>query len=317
MLTNLQDLLADAERGGYAVGAFNVTDLNQATAVLDAAQSEHSPAIVQVIAGMHPYANEEWWWRRLRELIESYPQVPVCLHLDHGPSYSDCMRALACGFTGIMIDGSRDETGQPASAEYNRAITSEVVKACHAAGVGVEGELGTIGGAEDGVAGSFADIQYTDPAEAAGFVAATGVDALAVAVGTTHGTVKFTGDHGRQTLRLELIDQIKQLVGGTFLVLHGSSSIPAEAVAIINEHGGAVTPSYGLDAEQKRSGIAHGIRKINQGNDSHLWWTAAARRYLDEHQAEVNPAGELAAGMRAMSAIIAERMREFGSSGKA
>ncbi|MCU1579699.1 MAG: ketose-bisphosphate aldolase [Rhodoglobus sp.] len=316
-LNTLATTLSRAEEGGYAVGAFNVSDLNQAVAVLEAARAERSPVIVQAIAGMHPYADEGWWWDRLREVVQSYSDVEVTLHLDHGRSYDDCARAIEHGFTSVMIDASRNaETDEPASYEQNVALTRSVVELAHSRGVSVEGELGTIGGAEAGLSGVVEEIVFADPKQAAEFVDATGVDALAVAVGTSHGSVKFTTDQGGQSLRISLIRDIKDRLPSTYLVLHGSSSIPPEAVVTINRFGGVLPESYGIDTEQKREGIGSGIRKINQGTDSHLTWTAALREFLSGHPTEVEPSVAIGVTMKAMSGIVARRMREFGSTGR-
>ncbi|GHF22943.1 ketose-bisphosphate aldolase [Pseudolysinimonas yzui] len=317
-LHTLAATLSRAEEGGYAVGAFNVSDLNQAVAVLDAARAERSPVIVQAIAGFHPYADEGWWWDRLRELIISYHEVEVTLHLDHGRTFDDCARAIEHGFTSVMIDASRDVvTDEPASYEANVELTRSVVELAHPRGVSVEGELGTIGGAEGGVSGVVEDIVLADPALAADFVERTGVDALAVAVGTSHGSVKFTTDEGGQTLRIDLIREIKERLPSTFLVLHGSSSIPPEAVATINRFGGILPESYGIATTQKQEGIGSGIRKVNQGTDSHLTWTAALREFLAARPSEVEPSAVIGVTMAAMRDIVAQRMREFGSAGRA
>ncbi|MEQ6898170.1 ketose-bisphosphate aldolase [Microbacterium sp. KR10-403] len=316
-LKTLTEVLAHAEADSYAVGAFNVSDLNQAVAVLRAARQEQSPVIVQAIAGMHPYDDEGWWWDRLRELIESHPTVDAVLHLDHGRTFDDCRRAIEHGFTSVMIDASRDAaTDEPADFDANVAATRAVVEHAHPLGVSVEGELGTIGGAEAGVRGIVEDIIFADPAQAAEFVARTGVDALAVAVGTSHGSVKFTTDEQGQRLRIGLIAQIHAGIPGTFLVLHGSSSIPADSVRTINEHGGRLPSSYGIDTEQKQQGIASGIRKINQGTDSHLAWTAALREALDADRTTVEPSAAIGVTIDAMAAAVAQRMREFGSAGR-
>lgn len=316
-LQTLATTLAAAEAGGYAVGAFNVSDLNQAVAVLDAARAEKSPVIVQAIAGMSAYSDEGWWWDRLREIIQSYPDVSVTLHLDHGRSYEDCARAIEHGFTSVMIDASRDiHSDEPATFDDNVALTRSVVDFAHPRGVSVEGELGTIGGAEAGVKGIVETIVYADPQLALTFAENTGVDALAVAVGTSHGSVKFTDEAGGQRLRIELIEKIKQLLPNTYLVLHGSSSIPADAVATINEFGGELPESYGIATAQKQAGIASGIRKVNQGTDSHLTWTAALRRFLNEQPSEVEPSVAIAVEIAAMSGIVSQRMAEFGSSGQ-
>jgi fructose-bisphosphate aldolase class II len=292
-LITLTQNLGFARDGGYAVGAFNVSDLNQAVAVLTAARDESSPVIVQAIAGLHPYHDEGWWWDRLRELILSFPDVAATLHLDHGQTADDCQRAIDHGFTSVMIDASRDpETGEPAAFERNVELTAAVARRAHDAGISVEGELGTV-------------------------VAATEVDALAVAVGTSHGSVKFVDPGADQRLRIEVVAEIAARIPDTFLVLHGSSSIPADAVAVINAHGGRVRPSHGIGVEQKQEAIASGIRKINQGTDSHLSWTAALRRRLAAAPGEVEPSLALHDAMAGMTGIVRLRMREFGSSGRA
>ena len=255
-LQTLATTLAAAERGGYAVGAFNVSDLNQAIAVLEAARAETSPVIVQAIAGTSAYGDESWWWHMLRTVIVSYADVTATLHLDHGRTLQDCVRAMDHGFTSVMIDASRaTKDDEPNDFESNAAITKSVVDVAHARGVSVEGELGTIGGAEAGLTGVVEEIVYADPSQAEEFVVRTGVDALAVAVGTSHGSVKFTDESGGQRLRINLIAEIKKRLPDTALVLHGSSSIPVDAVAAINKQGGSVTPSYGIDAAQKQAGL--------------------------------------------------------------
>ncbi|MEV4737248.1 MULTISPECIES: ketose-bisphosphate aldolase [unclassified Microbacterium] len=318
-LQTLREALALAEAGEYAVGAFNVSSLDQVLAVLAAAEAERSPVIVQAIAGMSAYDDESAWWHRLRRLVDEHAdRIPVVLHLDHGRTYDDCARAIDHGFTSVMIDASRDiDDDEPSSFDENVALTRRVVELAHPAGVSVEGELGTIGGAEAGITGTVEEIVFADPDQAASFVAATDVDALAVAVGTSHGSVKFTDAEGGQRLRLELIAEIKRRLPDTFLVLHGSSSVPAEAVTTINTHGGAVRPSYGISPEQKSEGVAAGIRKINQGTDSHLAWTAALREFLSERPAVVEPSEQLRAGIDGFRGMVARRMREFGSAGRA
>lgn len=317
-LLTLRSALADAEKGGYAVGAFNVSSLDQAIAVLEAAEAESSPVIVQAIAGMSAYDDESRWWSRLRALVSEFGGVPAVLHLDHGRTYDDCLRAIDHGFTSVMIDASRAaDTDEPASFEDNVALTRRVVEAATRSGVSVEGELGTIGGAEAGITGELEEIVFADPDQAVEFVEQTSVDALAVAVGTSHGSVKFTDAAGGGRLRLGLISEIKERLPDTFLVLHGSSSVPAEAVAVINANGGAVRPSYGISPEQKSEGIAAGIRKINQGTDSHLAWSAALRAFLHENPAVVEPGEQLRPAMGGFRAMVTQRMREFGSSGRA
>ena len=228
-LQTLATTLRAAEQGGYAVGAFNVSDLNQAVAVLDAARAERSPVIVQAIAGMSSYADESWWWHMLRTVVDSYTDVTSTLHLDHGRTVEDCIRAMDHGFTSVMIDASRStEDDEPNDFESNVMITKSVVEIAHARGVSVEGELGTIGGPEAGITGVLEEIVYADPSQAEEFVARTGVDALAVAVGTSHGSVKFTDESGGQRLRINLIADIKRRLPRTALGKIQKHLLPAE-----------------------------------------------------------------------------------------
>ncbi|WP_350257690.1 ketose-bisphosphate aldolase [Scrofimicrobium sp. R131] len=315
-LVTLHHLLAQAEAGGYAVGAFNVSDLNQAYAVMTAAKQQKSPVIVQAIAGVHPYESESWWWRRLRELLVSFPEVEVALHLDHGRTLEDCRRAIDAGFTSVMIDASRVVgTDEPSSFPDNVARTAAVVKLAHELGVSVEGELGTVGGAE-ATGATLEGLIYADPEQAAEFVELTGVDALAVAVGTSHGSVKFTTPDAKAALKIDLIKQIKSRLPNTFLVLHGSSSIPAAAVEIINANGGNLPASYGIAPAQKAQAVQSGIRKINQGTDSHLVWVAALRQHLADDPITVEPSVIIGAALTGMIEMVAMRMREFGSAGR-
>lgn len=316
-LASITDVLKQAEKKRYGVGAFNVSDLNQAMVVIEAAIDEQSPVIVQVNAGFHPFEDEARWWRSLRALCDDAP-VPVVLHLDHGLRYSDCERAVKAGFSSVMIDASRDpETGEAAEYEANVALTASVVELAHAHGVAVEGELGTVGGAEAGRTGTDEALLYTDPEQAREFVERTGVDCLAIAVGTTHGAVKYSADQLADKIKTELIAEIRERVPGVHIVMHGSSSVPAEDVAMINAHGGTLSPSVGIAPQEKIDAIARGLSKINQGTDSHLAFTSRLREFMTREPAEVEPSvivGDALAGMRAQVAL---RMREWGSSGQA
>ena len=284
-LQTLATTLAAAERGGYAVGAFNVSDLNQAIAVLDAARAERSPVIVQTIAGASAYSDESWWWHMLRTVLESYADVTATLHLDHGRTLEDCIRAMDHGFTSVMIDASRStEDDEPNDFESNVAVTKSVVDVAHARGVSVEGELGTIGGAEAGMTGVIEEIVYADPSQAEEFVVRTGVDALAVAVGTSHGSVKFTDESGGQRLRINLIAEIKN-ASPHRPVLHGSSSIPVDAVEAINKQGGSVTPSTA--STQRRSRQA--LRRASARSIRALIHTWLGPRHCGPNSANVHP----------------------------
>jgi fructose-bisphosphate aldolase class II len=316
-LITLRQALDAASDGAYGVGAFNVTDLVQAEAVLDAARETDSPVIVQTIVGASAHGVDEAFWEALLNLIRRYDDIPVVLHLDHGPSYEDCARAIAAGFTSVMIDGSLlEDRATHATFEQNVAVTRRVVEHAHANGVSVEGELGTIGGSEDGGV-TVKEIVLADPGEAERFAAATGVDALAVAIGTSHGAYKFTSPPNGSVLRMDLISEIAARVPGTHLVMHGSSSLPAALRDDINAHGGTLPQSWGVPEEEKARSTKLGIRKINQGMDSHMAYMAALRRFLAADGLTMDPAPMQRAARTAMQQMIAERMHVFGQAGQA
>lgn len=314
LLTN-RTLLDAAAAGGYGVGAFNVADPTMAQAVLDAGRLTRSPVILETVAGAHPYGTDEVFWALLHALIAQYDDVPVALHLDHGPDAETCERAIAAGFSSVMIDGSLTSDGVPADLESNIAVTREVVDLAHCRGVSVEGELGTIGGSKDG--SRRAEIVLADPDEAEQFVARTGVDALAVAVGTSHGAYKFDRPPEEGVLRLDLIAEIARRLPTTHLVMHGSSSLPAEIRRSINDHGGALPESWGVPDPEKVRAIEMGVRKINQGMDHYMAFTAGVRTALTARAGDVDPAGYLAEGRRAAQELVAQRMRLFGQAGRA
>jgi fructose-bisphosphate aldolase class II len=314
-LVTLRQALDEARSGGYAVGAFNVSDVLQAEAVLDAAADTSSPVILASLAGVTAHATDERFWGGLHRLIDGYPELPVVLHLDHGPSPATCLRAMDNGFTSVMIDGSLRADGAPASFAENVVVTAEVAAEAHRRGISAEGELGTIGGSKTD--GSRAAIVLADPDQAREFVAATAVDALAVAIGTSHGAYKFDAPPDGSVLHLALIERIADQVPDTHLVMHGSSSLPAALREQNNAYGAALPESWGVpDAEKVRS-IAMGVRKINQGMDSHLAFTGAVRETLGTDRLDVDPSSYLKAGRAAMQSMVAERMRLFRSAGHA
>lgn len=315
-IIDLRQALHAAETGGYAVGAFNVSDLAQAEAVLEAASEESSPVIVQAIDGLSAYAAHRRWWGPLHRLVEEFPDVPCVLHLDHGRNAESCQAAIEAGFSSVMIDGSvSDVDDTPNSFETNVAVTLEVVEVAHTAGVSVEGELGTIGGQEGGR--SPADIILANPDEVVEFVKRTGVDALAVAIGTSHGTFKFDRKPDSEILRFDLIAEIHGRIPDVHLVLHGSSSLPHDLVTEINDLGGDLPDSWGVPMDEKIASIDAGVRKINQGVDSQLAFVRGTRRFLAEHADQVDPGTWIAAGRRSMQAQLQERMRAFKSAGRA
>jgi fructose-bisphosphate aldolase class II len=315
-LITLRAALDAAKDGGYGVGAFNVTDLVQVEAVLEAARETDSPVIVQTIVGASAHGSDELFWDAMQTTIARYPDVPVVLHLDHGPSYDDCVRAIGAGFTSVMIDGSlAEDRVTHATFEENVAVTARVTAYAAERGVSVEGELGTIGGSEDG--GVHKEIVLADPDEAAQFVERTGVDALAVAIGTSHGAYKFASPPDGTVLHMDLISEIAARVPGTHLVMHGSSSLPADLREVINAHGGTLPESWGVPEQEKARSTKLGVRKINQGMDSHMAFSAAVRSYLDEDGINVDPALYERRGRVAMQQIVAERMQVFGQAGQA
>jgi len=315
-LITLRAALDAAKDGGYGVGAFNVTDLVQVEAVLEAARETDSPVIVQTIVGASAHGSDELFWAAMQTAIARYPDVPVVLHLDHGPSYDDCVRAIGAGFTSVMIDGSlAEDRVTHATFEENVAVTARVTAYAAEHGVSVEGELGTIGGSEDG--GVHKEIVLADPDEAAQFVERTGVDALAVAIGTSHGAYKFSSPPDGTVLHMDLISEIAARVPGTHLVMHGSSSLPADLREVINAHGGTLPESWGVPEEEKARSTRLGVRKINQGMDSHMAFSAAVRSCLAEDGTNVDPALYERRGRVAMQQIVAERMHVFGQAGQA
>lgn len=315
-LITLRAALDAARDGGYGVGAFNVTDLVQVEAVLEAARETGSPVIVQTIVGASAHGTDELFWAAMQTAVARYPDVPVVLHLDHGPTYDDCVRAIDAGFTSVMIDGSlAEDRVTHATFEENVAVTAKVQAYAAARGVSVEGELGTIGGSEDG--GAHKAIVLADPDEAEEFVRRTHVDALAVAIGTSHGAYKFTSPPDGTVLHMDLISEIAARVPGTHLVMHGSSSLPADLREVINAHGGTLPESWGVPEAEKARSTQLGVRKINQGMDSHMAFSAAVRSQLAEDGLNVDPALYERRGRVAMQQMVAERMRVFGQAGQA
>lgn len=314
-LITLRHALDHARAGGYGLGAFNVTDIEQVEAVLDAARITKSPVIVQTIAGASAFASDELYWDLLLRTVDHYPDVPVVVHLDHGATPEICRRAIDAGFSSVMIDGSIDHaTGAVTSFDENIALTAEVVAYARERGVSVEGELGTIGGSKDGA--THAEIVLANPLEAKEFVERTGVDALAVAIGTSHGAYKFTSEPDSSVLHMDLIEEIAAIIPDTHLVMHGSSSLPAHLREIINAHGGNLPESWGVPEEEKARSTKLGVTKINQGMDSHMAYAAAMRVRLAADPLAADPAPAASAGRQAMSELIAERMGVFGQAGR-
>jgi len=327
-LISLRQLLDHAAEYNYGIPAFNVNNLEQMRAIMEAADETNSPVIVQASAGARKYAGAPFLRHLILAAIEEFPHIPVCMHQDHGTSPAICQRSIQLGFSSVMMDGSLLEDGKtPADYEYNVDVTRRTVEMAHACGVSVEGELGCLGSLETGQAGEedgvgaegilTADQMLTDPDEAVDFVAKTGVDALAIACGTSHGAYKFTRPPTGDILDIERIKNIHKRIPNTHLVMHGSSSVPQEWLKIINEFGGAIPETYGVPVEQIVEGIKHGVRKVNIDTDLRLASTGAIRRYLAENPAEFDPRKYLAQSVEAMKAIVIDRYRAFGSAGHA
>ncbi|HMR70790.1 MAG TPA: fructose-bisphosphate aldolase class II, partial [Rubrivivax sp.] len=321
-------LLDHAAEHGYGVPAFNVNNLEQIQAIMEAAQATDSPVILQASAGARKYAGEPYLRHMVLAAVESHPGIPVVLHQDHGASPAVCVQAIRSGFTSVMMDGSLLEDAKtPAGYDYNVEVTRRVCEIAHAVGVSVEGELGCLGSLETGEAGEEDgvgaegklghDQLLTDPDEARAFVAATGVDALAIAIGTSHGAYKFTREPTGDILAIDRIAAIHAAVPDIHLVMHGSSSVPQEWLTIIRQYGGDIKPTYGVPVEEIRRGIASGVRKVNIDTDIRLAMTGAMRKLLAEQPSEFDPRKALAAARKAARGICEQRFEAFGCAGMA
>ncbi|HSH72018.1 MAG TPA: class II fructose-bisphosphate aldolase [Methylophilaceae bacterium] len=327
-LISLRQLLDHAAEFGYGVPAFNVNNLEQVQAVMQAAHACDSPVIMQASAGAREYAGASFLKHLFAAAVESYPHIPIVMHQDHGASPAICLQAINSGFTSVMMDGSlREDAKTPSDYAYNVEVTRRVVEAAHAVGVSVEGELGVLGSLESGLAGKedgagaeghLEKAQLlTDPEEAADFVHQTGVDALAIAIGTSHGAYKFTQPPTGETLAISQIEAIHKRIPNTHLVMHGSSSVPQDWLKIINQYGGEMPQTYGVPVEEIVKAIQHGVRKVNIDTDLRMAFTGSLRQFLGEpkHQHEFDPRKILKQTTKAMQAICMERYQAFGSAG--
>ena len=327
-LISLRQMLDHAAEYNYGVPAFNVNNLEQMRAIMLAAEQTDSPVIVQASAGARKYAGAPFLRHLIQAAVEEWPDIPVCVHQDHGTSPAICQRSIQLGFTSVMMDGSLMEDGKtPSSYEYNVDVTKRTVEMAHACGVSVEAELGCLGSLETGQAGEedgvgaegilTHDQMLTDPEEAADFVSKTHCDALAIACGTSHGAYKFSRPPTGDILAIDRIKAIHQRIPGTHLVMHGSSSVPQEWLAIINKYGGEIPETYGVPVEQICEGIKHGVCKINIDTDLRLASTGAVRRYLAENPAAFDPRSYLKETITAMKDIAMARYEAFGTAGNA
>jgi fructose-bisphosphate aldolase class II len=322
----MRQLLDHAAEYNYGVPAFNVNNLEQMRAIMEAADETDSPVIVQASAGARKYAGAPFLRHLILAAIEEWPYIPVCMHQDHGTSPAVCQRSIQLGFSSVMMDGSLGEDGKtPTTYAYNVAVTQKVVEIAHACGVSVEGELGCLGSLETGTAGKEDGIGadgvldhsqlLTDPEEAADFVKKTGVDALAIAIGTSHGAYKFTRPPTGDILAIERIKQIHARIPNTHLVMHGSSSVPQDWLATINKYGGTMGETYGVPVEEIIEGIKHGVCKVNIDTDLRMASTGAIRKNLAEDTKNFDPRKYFTAATKAMKGICKARYEAFGTAG--
>jgi fructose-bisphosphate aldolase, class II len=327
-LVPLRVVLDHAAEHSYGVAAFNVNNMEQIQAIMEAAEQTDSPVIIQASRGARSYSQDAYLRHLMLAAAELYPNIPVVMHQDHGNSVATCLSAIDNGFTSVMMDGSLKEDGKtPADFDYNVQVTAEVVRLAHARGVSVEGELGCLGSLETGHGeaedGHGAEGQLsleqllTDPDEAARFVELTGVDALAVAIGTSHGAYKFTRQPDGEVLAMGRIEEIHRKLPNTHLVMHGSSSVPQELQDEINRYGGQIRQTWGVPVEEIQRGIAHGVRKINVDTDNRLAMTAAIRRVLVTSPEKFDPRDYLKPAREAMKKVCVDRMVAFGQAGQA
>ncbi|MCC6303532.1 MAG: fructose-bisphosphate aldolase class II [Gammaproteobacteria bacterium] len=327
-LISLRQLLDHAAERNYGVPAFNVNNLEQMRAIMEAAAETDSPVIVQASAGARKYAGAPFLRHMILAAIEEWPDIPVVMHQDHGVSPAVCQRSIQLGFSSVMMDGSLKEDGKsPASYEYNVDVTRRTVEIAHACGVSVEGELGCLGSLETGMAGEEDGIGaegtldhsqlLTDPEEAADFVKKTRVDALAIAIGTSHGAYKFTRPPTGDILAIGRIKEIHARIPNTHLVMHGSSSVPQEWLKIINSYGGDMGETYGVPVEEIVEGIKHGVRKVNIDTDLRMASTGAMRKTMADNPKEFDPRKFFAATIKAMKDICKARYEAFGTAGNA
>lgn len=327
-LVSLRQLLDHAAENAYGLPAFNVNNLEQVQAIMAAADEVNAPVIMQASAGARKYAGEAFLRHLIDAAVEAYPHIPVVMHQDHGQSPAVCMAAIRSGFTSVMMDGSLMADGKSvASYEYNVGVSQEVVKFAHSIGVTVEAELGVLGSLETmmgdkedghGAEGAMTREQLlTDVEQAADFVKQTQCDALAIAIGTSHGAYKFTKKPTGDILAIDRIKEINQRIPNTHLVMHGSSSVPQELLAIIREFGGDMKETYGVPVEEIQQGIKHGVRKINIDTDIRLAMTAAIRKYLFENPDKFDPRDYLKPAREAAKEICKARYLAFGCEGQA
>jgi fructose-bisphosphate aldolase, class II len=324
----LRQLLDHAAEHDYGVPAFNINNMEQALAIMAAASALDAPVIIQASRGARQYANDVMLKHMMDACVEIYPQIPICVHQDHGNGPSTCFTAMQAGFTSVMMDGSLKEDGKtPADWDYNVNVTKYVTDMAHLGGISVEGEFGVLGSLETGEGekedghgfeGKLSHDQLvTNPDDAVKFVLATGVDALAIAMGTSHGAYKFSRKPDGAILAMNVIEEIHQKMPGLHMVMHGSSSVPQDLQDIINQYGGKMPQTWGVPVEEIQRGIKHGVRKINIDTDNRMAITGAIRKVFAENPGEFDPRKYLKPATDAMTRICKQRLEEFNTAGQA
>jgi fructose-bisphosphate aldolase class II len=322
----LRQLLDHAAENDYGLPAFNINNMEQGLAIMEAADAVDAPVIIQASRGARSYANDIMLARLIDALVEIYPHIPVCMHQDHGNGPATCATAIQYGFTSVMMDGSLEEDAKtPASYEYNVDVTRRVVEMAHSCGVSVEGELGVLGSLETGMGeaedghGFEGKLDHssllTDPDQAVDFVKKTQVDALAIAMGTSHGAYKFSRQPDGNVLAMHVIEEIHRRLPNTHLVMHGSSSVPKDLQEIINAYGGEMPETWGVPIEEIQRGIKNGVRKINIDTDNRMAMTGAIRKVMSMKPGEFDPRAYLKPAKEAMRKVCQQRFVEFGAEG--
>jgi fructose-bisphosphate aldolase class II len=324
----LRQLLDHAAENDYGLPAFNINNMEQGLAIMEAAEACDAPVIIQASRGARSYANDIMLARMIDALVEIYPNIPVCMHQDHGNGPATCATAIQYGFTSVMMDGSlKEDAKTPADYDYNVDVTRRVVQMAHSCGVSVEGELGVLGSLETGMGeaedghGFEGKLDHsallTDPDQAVDFVRETQVDALAIAMGTSHGAYKFSRKPDGDVLAMNVIEEIHRRLPNTHLVMHGSSSVPQDLQDIINQYGGAMPQTWGVPVEEIQRGIKHGVRKINIDTDNRMAITGAIRKLMAEKPGEFDPRAYLKPAKEAMRKVCEQRFKEFWADGQA
>ncbi|HHT79457.1 MAG TPA: fructose-bisphosphate aldolase class II [Actinobacteria bacterium] len=312
-LVPMKQILDEAIKGGYGVGAYNVNNMEQIQGIMQAAAETESPVIIQASRGALKYTKMLYLKYIMVAAVEDNPNIPISIHLDHGNNFDTCRQAIELGFTSVMIDGSlKEDSKTPTTFDENVEVTAKVVEYAHKFGVTVEGELGTLGGIEDGVGSGISTL--TDPSEAERFVKLTGVDALALAIGTSHGAYKFKE---APVLALDIVTEVKKRLPDTPLVMHGSSSVPKELIDIINNYGGNMKHAMGVPMSSIQEAIKRGIKKINVDTDGRLAITGAIRKYFSEHTDVIDPRDYFGEARKAVYQTVKSKMIDFGTAGHA